>query len=165
MPFRSISSPLRGSALGRKLIWIELDPISLSSRAPESRLIQSCAALRALFSSSRLRAAGLTIVNPFAEVDFERQPSVRYRSTFSVAELTAAAQAELGAKEFMVFLLAAFTGLRRDEIAKLLWTAFRWEEGVLRLEATEHFAGKSAVCVGMTTDSALKTVMVRAPSW
>jgi integrase len=42
------------------------------------------------------------------------------------------------------FLLAAFAGLRRDEIDKLLWTAFRWEEGVLRLEASEHFAGKSA---------------------
>jgi integrase len=97
-----------------------------------------------LFSPRRLRAAGLTMSNPFAEVDFERRPSVRYRSTFSVAELTAAAQAELGAEELKVFLLAAFVGLRRDEIDKLPWSAFRWEEGVLRLETTEHFAGKSA---------------------
>jgi integrase len=39
--------------------------------------------------------------------------------------------------------LAGFCGLRRGEIDTLEWSAFRWDQAVLRLEVTEHFAGKS----------------------
>jgi hypothetical protein len=49
----------------------------------------------------------------------------------------------LGSEEFKAYLLAAFAGLRRDENDKLQWRAFRWESGILRLEVTEHFGGKS----------------------
>jgi integrase len=97
-----------------------------------------------LFAKRRLARAGLSnLVSPFAGVEFERRPSMRYRSSFDIAELTAAAQAELGTEEFKAYLLAAFCGLRRDEIDKLGWSAFRWEQGILRLEVTEHFVGKS----------------------
>jgi len=76
-------------------------------------------------------------------VDFEPTHPTRYRSGFDIAKLTRAAQSELGPEEFKAYLLGAMAGLRRDEIDKLEWSSFRWEEGVLRLELTEHFAGKS----------------------
>jgi hypothetical protein len=34
-------------------------------------------------------------------------------------------------------------GLRRNEIDKLPWTAFRWNEGVIRIQATKFFRPKS----------------------
>jgi integrase len=34
-------------------------------------------------------------------------------------------------------------GLRRNEIDKLPWSAFRWEEGVIHIAATEYFRPKS----------------------
>ena len=34
-------------------------------------------------------------------------------------------------------------GLRRNEIDKLPWTAFRWDEGVIHIAATEYFRPKS----------------------
>jgi hypothetical protein len=44
-------------------------------------------------------------------------------------------------------------GLRRDEIDKLGWSSFRWAQGVLRLELTEHFAGKT-----IATDLGVKRI-------
>jgi hypothetical protein len=35
-------------------------------------------------------------------------------------------------------------GLRRNEIDKLQWWAFCWNDGVIRMEETEHFAPKSS---------------------
>jgi hypothetical protein len=32
-------------------------------------------------------------------------------------------------EQFKIFLLGAMAGLRRNEIDKLPWTAFRWDEG------------------------------------
>lgn len=34
-------------------------------------------------------------------------------------------------------------GLRRNEIDKLPWTAFRWNEGIIRIEATQFYRPKS----------------------
>jgi hypothetical protein len=34
-------------------------------------------------------------------------------------------------------------GLRRNEIDKLPWTAFRWDERVIHIQATEFFCPKS----------------------
>jgi|SRR5215469_5868008 len=56
------------------------------------------------------------------------------------------ARAELASGEpeqYKIFLLAAMAGLRRNEIDKLPWSAFRWEEGVIRIEATRFFRPKS----------------------
>jgi hypothetical protein len=35
-------------------------------------------------------------------------------------------------------------GLRRNEIDKLPWSAFRWDEGVIRIEATQFFRPKTS---------------------
>ena len=57
-----------------------------------------------------------------------------------------AAREELAAahpEQFKIFLLGAMAGLRRNEIDELPWTAFRWEEGLIRIEATQFFRPKS----------------------
>jgi integrase len=88
---------------------------------------------------------------PFDAVDFEKRHSMRYKSTFDVETLVADAQAELAAtapEQFKIFLLAVMGGLRRNEIDKLEWSAFRWREGVVRIEATEYFRPKSEDSTG-----------------
>jgi integrase len=39
-------------------------------------------------------------------------------------------------------------GLRRNEIDKLEWSAFRWEKGLIRIEATRWFHPKSEDSIG-----------------
>jgi len=46
-------------------------------------------------------------------------------------------------EQYKIFLLGAMAGLRRNEIDKLPWSAFRWNEGVIRIQATEFFRPKS----------------------
>ena len=56
------------------------------------------------------------------------------------------ARAELAVEhpeQWKIFLLGAMAGLRRNEIDVLPWTAFRWNEGVIRIETTEHYRPKS----------------------
>jgi integrase len=70
----------------------------------------------------------------------------RYRSTFDMAALLESAREELAAQkpeQYKIFLLAAMAGLRRNEIDKLPWSAFRWNEGIIRIEATQSFRPKS----------------------
>jgi integrase len=85
---------------------------------------------------------------PFSGVEFEKRPRLKYHSNFDVRVLVAQARAELGSDPdrvelFKIFVLAAMCGLRRREIDLLPWTAFRWDQGVLRIEATEYFEPKS----------------------
>jgi integrase len=84
---------------------------------------------------------------PFAGVEFEKRPSLRYHSVFNVSALVAQARTELalGGKSelFKIFVLAAMCGLRRREIDLLPWSAFRWDESILRIEATQVFRPKS----------------------
>jgi integrase len=85
---------------------------------------------------------------PLAEVEFEKRPSLKYHSSFDVRHLVAQARAELADSAdkielFKIVVLAAMCGLRRREIDLLPWTAFRWDEGVLRIEPTEFFRPKS----------------------
>jgi integrase-like protein len=80
---------------------------------------------------------------PFAGVKVERVRVPRYRSTFDIATLLEQARAELPTEQLKIFLLAAMAGLRRNEIDKVPWSAFRWEEGVIRIETTKFFRPKS----------------------
>jgi integrase len=83
---------------------------------------------------------------PFAGVQFEKRPSLKYQSNFDVRLLVRQAREELASEKpelFKIFVLAAMCGLRRREIDLLPWSAFRWEEGILRIEATEFFHPKS----------------------
>jgi integrase len=88
---------------------------------------------------------------PFAGVKVEKVRVARYRSGFDMATLLESARAELAddkPEEFKIFLLAAMAGLRRNEIDKLPWSAFRWNEGLIRIEATEFFRPKSHESAG-----------------
>ena len=85
-------------------------------------------------------------VLPFAGVKVESAPMPRYRATFNLIELLEAARQELAVlhpEQFKIFLLAAMAGLRRNEIDSLPWSAFHWDEGVIRIEATAHYRPKS----------------------
>ncbi len=46
-------------------------------------------------------------------------------------------------EQLKILLLAGVAGLRRNEIDKLLWTSFRWEEAILRMETNAHFDPKT----------------------
>jgi hypothetical protein len=83
---------------------------------------------------------------PFRGVKVEKVRVPRYRSTFDMVRLLEDARTELGPikpEQYKIFLLAATAGLRRNEIDKLPWTAFRWDEGIIRIEATRFFRPKS----------------------
>jgi len=104
---------------------------------------------RSLFSTKRLQfvqVAGLK--SPFEGIALEPRQSMRYRSTLRINDLCGQAMAELGQEELKVFLLAAMTGLRRNEIDKLPWTALNWDRGTLQVEVTEHFDGRSEDSIG-----------------
>jgi integrase len=83
---------------------------------------------------------------PFDGVAFYKRESMRYHSTLDFEALIQDAVRELSQEQLKIFLLAAMAGLRRNEIDRLEWPAFRWNEGVVRIEPTEHFTPK-------TTDS------------
>ena len=83
---------------------------------------------------------------PFGEVKVERVRVTRYRSTFDMTTRLESARTELATDKtelFKILLLASMIGLRRHEIDLLPWSAFRWDEGIVRTQATEHFRPKS----------------------
>jgi integrase len=83
---------------------------------------------------------------PFEGVAFEPRQSARYRSSIDVAKLTDAAMLELAEQDppvYLAFLLALGAGLRRGEIDRLEWSAFRWNDNAIRIEATRYFEPKT----------------------
>jgi hypothetical protein len=83
---------------------------------------------------------------PFSGIKVETVRVPRYRSIFDMAELLENAREELATsrpEQYEIFLLGALAGLRRNEIDVLPWTAFRWNEGVIRIETTEFYRPKS----------------------
>jgi hypothetical protein len=83
---------------------------------------------------------------PFSGIKVECVRVARYRSTFELATLLESARQELATsrpEQYKIFLLGALSGLCRNEIDVLPWTAFRWGEGVIRIETTEHYRPKS----------------------
>jgi integrase len=100
---------------------------------------------------------------PFERVSFEPRQSMRYRSTINVEELTRDAHEELALADpaaFRAFLLALGAGLRRIEIDRLEWSAFRWDENVIRIEPTQHFDVKTEHSIGdVSVDAELMTIM------
>ena len=105
---------------------------------------------KSLFAPAVLKFIQLEVPDalPFAGVGFEPRQSMRYRSGFDVEEVIRAAQGELPVEQMKIFLLAVMAGLRRNEIDKLEWAAFRWTEGVIRIEATRFFQPKSETSTG-----------------
>jgi integrase len=80
---------------------------------------------------------------PFDGVGFYERESQRYRSKIDIETLIEDAVRELPQEQLKIFLLATMAGLRRNEIDKLQWQAFRWNDGVIRIEATEFFTPKT----------------------
>jgi hypothetical protein len=99
---------------------------------------------------------------PFSGIKVETVHGPRYRATFDMVELLESARAELAAEhpeQWKIFLLGSMAGLRRNEIDVLPWTAFRWNEGVIRIETTEHYRPKSHNSEGdVRVDSELMTL-------
>ena len=105
---------------------------------------------RALFSAETVaRIRDLVEIPepiPFSGVKVETVPAPRYRATFDMASLLESARQELATSrpaEFKIFLLGAMAGLRRNEIDSLPWTAFQWNDGIIRIETTAHYRPKS----------------------
>jgi hypothetical protein len=105
---------------------------------------------RALFSAETVaRIRDLVEIPepiPFSGVKVETVPAPRYRATFDMVGLLESARQELAPEhpeQYKIFLLGAMAGLRRNEIDCLPWTAFQWNEGVIRVETTKHYRPKS----------------------
>jgi integrase len=107
---------------------------------------------RSLFSKDTIaRVSDLVEVPdpvPFAGVKGETGYAPRYRSSIDFAELIESAIEELQSEPLKIFLLAGFAGLRRHEIDLLPWSAFRFDENVIRIAATQHFRPKSPASEG-----------------
>ncbi len=109
---------------------------------------------KSLFASrntKHLETVKLPSPLPFEGVDFEKRPSMRYRSSFDIFKLIGQARSELATEEpeqFKIFLLATMAGLRRKEIDTLEWFAFRWDKNAIRIEATDWFHPKSEDSIG-----------------
>jgi integrase len=120
------------------------DPVKIrTARTSVNTLIRKA---KSLFSHKRLRFVSdpsLPFSNPFGGVEFEPRQSMRYQSFVDLEKITRAAVKELPEQEFKVFILASMGGLRRNEIDKLEWSAFRWEQSILRIENTKHFQTKN----------------------
>jgi integrase len=101
---------------------------------------------KSLFASKLLRHVAMHKPDklPFDGVAFYERESMRYHSTLDFEALIQDAVRELPQEQLKVFLLATMAGLRRNEIDKLQWQAFRWTSGVIRIEPTEHFTPKTA---------------------
>jgi hypothetical protein len=81
---------------------------------------------------------------PFSGVQIER-PSAKYFGFVDLAELIQTARDDLADRDqeaFKVLLLSSMVGLRRKEIDLLPWSAFRWNENIIRVEHTKHFTPK-----------------------
>jgi integrase len=101
---------------------------------------------KSLFASKLLRHVAMHKPDklPFDGVGFYERESMRYHSTLDFEALIQDAVRELPQEQLKIFLLATMAGLRRNEIDKLQWQAFRWTAGVIRIEPTEHFTLKTA---------------------
>jgi len=101
---------------------------------------------KSLFSADLLAHVSLHKPDklPFDGVPFYERESQRYRSKIDIENLIQTAVRELPQEQLKILLLATMAGLRRNEIDKLQWSAFRWVDGIIRIEETEHFAPKSS---------------------
>ncbi|RBP38581.1 phage integrase family protein [Roseimicrobium gellanilyticum] len=130
---------------------------SVSRRAKNS-LNSQLRQAKSLFSGNALKylEEGKLIHNPFEGVGLEPRQSMRYHSEIDLDHLIDLALHgnkerdidRLPSAQLKVFLLAALAGLRRNEIDKLEWSSFRWDENTIRLQATDYFRPKTEESLG-----------------
>ncbi len=140
------------------------DPIrTRAAKISVNSFLRRAKSLFAPDATKHLSRVQLPSPMPFERVSFEPRQSMRYRSTIDVEKLTHAAHEELAEKDapaFLAFLLALGAGLRRIEIDRLEWSAFRWAENVIRIEPTEHFDVKTEHSIGdVSIDAELMSIM------
>ena len=140
------------------------DPIcSRAARISVNTFLRQAKSLFAPRATKHLSRVKLPSPLPFEGVSFEPRQSMRYRSTIDVEKLTHAAREELALADppvFLAFLLALGAGLRRIEIDRLEWSAFRWDENVIRIEPTQYFDVKTEHSIGdVPVDPELMEVM------
>jgi integrase len=122
---------------------------------------------KSLFAPGAIKHLSVTLPSPlpFEGIAFEPRQSARYRSSIDPAQLTRAAQQELMNDDppvFLAFLLALGAGLRRIEIDRLEWAAFRFNDNLIRIEPTRHFEPKTEHSIGdVRIDPQLMTVFRR----
>ena len=108
---------------------------------------------------------------PFDDVAMEKGPSLRYVSKVDAYAILARAKDELAENDteaFKVVILALVCGLRRSEIDHLLWRAFDFSRGLLRIENSEFHQLKSEDSAGVIdldedTATLFNGFRVRAP--
>jgi integrase len=108
---------------------------------------------KSLFAPGAIKHLSLSLPSPlpFEGIAFEPRQSMRYRSHIDPAKLAQAAQKELATDDppaFLAFLLALGAGLRRIEIDRLEWAAFRFRDNVIRIEPTRYFDVKTEHSIG-----------------
>ena len=137
-------------------------PGPISQRSAKTSVNTYLRQARSLFSRSIVKHLGdvsLPDPLPFAGVEFEPRQSLKYRATFDVQALITKAKAELAhqyPEAFKAFLLAVMVGLRRKEIDLLEWSSFLWNDGLVRIQTTEHFDAKTEDSLGdVAVDSEL----------
>jgi integrase len=101
-----------------------------------------------LFSKKNLKALGRPsgIINPFAEIEFFEESSQRYTTRFSAKDILLDAQESLkpiNKNAYIAFLLGLGTGLRKNEIDKLLWEQVDYSKGFLEIKNTQYMEPKS----------------------
>lgn len=137
------------------------DPIRL--RAAKISVNSFLRRAKSLFAPDAIKHLSTKPQSPFENISFEPRQSMRYRSTINVEKLTGAAHKELAQKDapaFLAFLLALGAGLRRIEIDRLEWSAFHWDENVIRIEPTQHFDVKTEHSIGdVPVDAELMEIM------
>jgi len=91
---------------------------------------------------------------PFDGVAFEPRQTMRYHSTIDVPTLIKKAEEELAngvgeqQEQYKVFLLGLCAGLRRNEIDKLEWSAFDFQNHFIRIQNTEFLHLKTEESCG-----------------
>jgi hypothetical protein len=115
------------------------DPIKLrSARTSFNSFLRRA---KSLFAPGAIKHLSIQLPSPlpFEGIAFEPRQSMRYRSSIDAEALTRAAQTDLAEQDspvFLAFLLALGAGLRRIEIDRLEWSAFKWEQNTIRIEPT-----------------------------
>jgi integrase len=128
------------------------DPLKQrTAKISVNSLMRRAKALFAPAAVKHLQTVKLPSPLPFEGVTFESRVSQRYHSTIDIEALISAARTELAENTpelFKAFCLATFCGLRRIEVDRLTWSAFRFGEGILRIQATKYFSPKSEESIG-----------------
>lgn len=96
---------------------------------------------------------------PFAVVKPYSRQKTKYVSTFSVVDIMKKAKEELPGieqdQQWLAFVLAVSTGMRRNEIDKLTWPQINFRENFINISATEEFEAKgSEGCVDIEPELA-----------